>query len=595
MKKAEKKSKSQGIKNRKKIILLTAAIAGVLILMALPIIIYYLYFWQKVYYGIEFFGENLSGKTYKEAEEVIEKKSAVILNQKITFQGDKIYELDANSVGVGIDVKLTTDSAMATFRDKAWWKNILDQVKVIKEAYQLKPSLIWSEELLAKRIGEIEADSSFTKVKAAEYVWENSAIKIVPSVSGYKLDKESIKSQTEEILGSDRAVKLNIIPVEPEFNTQMATESIKKAEEVASTNIQLKNELFDFKLAGSELVSWLQIYSNSSETYHLEADREKYLQFFEKIAKSVDREVKNPVLKIEGETVTEFVPPEDGRKTDANETMAKILAELNSNLKPKSSVTIELVVRTTKPEDFENNQYGIREFLARGISDFSGSIPSRIHNIRLAASRINGALIKPEAEFSFNSRLGDISAATGYQQAYVIENGKTVLGDGGGVCQVSTTMFRAALNAGLEITVRSPHAYRVGYYEKLGFKPGLDAAIYYPSLDLKFKNNTPKYLLINAYVTGTRLIFDIYGTSDNRKVTISDPVVTNVRPAPEPRYQDDPTLPRGQVKQVDFAANGATSKYTQTVTLNNQTIINKTFTSTYRPWQAVYLVGTKDN
>jgi len=91
------------------------------------------------------------------------------------------------------------------------------------------------------------------------------------------------------------------------------------------------------------------------------------------------------------------------------------------------------------------------------------------------------------------------------------------------------------------------------------------------------------------------LTFDIYGTSDERQVTISEPVVTNIKPAPEPRYQDDPTLPRGTTKQVDFAASGATSKFSQTVVQGGETIINKQFTSVFRPWQAVFLVGTKDN
>jgi vancomycin resistance protein YoaR len=207
---------------------------------------------------------------------------------------------------------------------------------------------------------------------------------------------------------------------------------------------------------------------------------------------------------------------------------------------------------------------------------------------------LNGTIIKPGEVFSFNKAVGDISVFNGYRQAYVISGGKTVLGDGGGVCQVSTTLFRAALDAGLPIVERNPHAYRVSYYEaETG--PGIDAAIYTPNVDLKFKNDTPNHLLIQTYVDlqTNRLTFALYGTPDDREVSISKPVITSETPAPEPSYQDDPTLPKGEVKQVDFAASGANVYFTRTVTKDGDTKTDK-FSSNYRPWQAVYLRGTKE-
>src|SRR5205085_743367 len=129
-----------------------------------------------------------------------------------------------------------------------------------------------------------------------------------------------------------------------------------------------------------------------------------------------------------------------------------------------------------------------------------------------------GVLIAPGQVFSFSKAIGEVSSFTGYKQAYVIENGKTVLGDGGGVCQVSTTLFRAALNAGLPIVERHPHAYRVQYYEE-DSGPGIDAAVYVPSVDLKFKNDTGHHILIQAYadVENLRLTFDLYGANDGRE------------------------------------------------------------------------------
>jgi vancomycin resistance protein YoaR len=254
-------------------------------------------------------------------------------------------------------------------------------------------------------------------------------------------------------------------------------------------------------------------------------------------------------------------------------------------------------VNVVKPEiTNENvNSLGITDLIGEGTSLFYHSIENRIYNIQLAANRLNGLLIAPGEVFSFDKALGDVSSFTGYKQAYVIENGKTVLGDGGGVCQVSTTLFRAALHAGLPIVERNPHAYRVGYYEE-DSGPGIDAAVYVPSVDLKFRNDTGHSILIQAFADtqNLRLTFDLYGTKDNRVVTIGDPVVSSQTPAPATLYQDDPTLPKGEVKQVDFAADGANVYFTRTVSKDGKVVIADKFISNYRPWQAVYLRGTKD-
>src|SRR5690606_10285855 len=149
----------------------------------------------------------------------------------------------------------------------------------------------------------------------------------------------------------------------------------------------------------------------------------------------------------------------------------------------------------------------------------------------------------------------DVSAETGFQPAYVIKNGQTVLGDGGGVCQVSTTVFRAVLDAGLKVTRRLPHSYRVSYYE-LNSKPGVDATVYSGNIDLRFINDTDHAILIHAEADSKNLYMkvELYGTSDGRTTEIVDHVTWDYRPAPAAVYIPDPTLPAGQTKQVDWAA-----------------------------------------
>lgn len=295
--------------------------------------------------------------------------------------------------------------------------------------------------------------------------------------------------------------------------------------------------------------------------------------------------------------VIEFRLSKNGQEVDLPKLKQELFErmQLASLSTQPQTLTINVPIKVVEPAVATDQEKGIVELIGRGTSQFAGSIENRAFNINLAASRIHGTIIDPGETFSFNKTVGDISTVTGYKQAYVIQNGKTVQGDGGGVCQVSTTLFRAALNAGLPITERNPHAYRVGYYEQ-DSPPGVDAAIYTPTVDLKFKNDTGSSILIQAYpdMRTYRLAFELYGTRDGRHVVINKPVILSQKPAPEPLYQDDPNLPKGQVKQVDFAAPGANVYFTRTVSKNGKTLLSDKFVSNYRPWQAVYMKGTKE-
>ncbi len=336
---------------------------------------------------------------------------------------------------------------------------------------------------------------------------------------------------------------------------------------------------------------------NLPPSYHFSDNKleEKLKPLYEEI----NKDPIEALFKYENGKVTTFKASENGIKVDTEELGQQIIskAQLVLTNTDQKIIAITIPVKIIKPKLTTDkvNTMGITELIGTGTSLFQHSIESRIHNVNLAASRINGVLIPPNSTFSFAKAIGDISSFTGYKQAYVIENGKTVLGDGGGVCQVSTTLFRAALNAGLPIEERHAHAYRVGYYEE-DSGPGIDATVYVPTVDLKFKNDTGNYILIqtNIDLNELRLTFNFYGTKDGRISIVNDPVVTNQTPAPPALYQDDPTLPKGVVKQVDFSANGANVYFTRTVTKNGKTIISDNFVSNYRPWQAVFLRGTKE-
>jgi vancomycin resistance protein YoaR len=315
------------------------------------------------------------------------------------------------------------------------------------------------------------------------------------------------------------------------------------------------------------------------------------------IEQDVNIPIEDALFTFAGGRVTAFRPSKDGRALSRAVAITRIHDALFSGARNGvTHLTVPMPIEVIHPSITTDraNSFGIKELIGMGYSEFAGSIPGRIHNVALAASRINGVLIKPGETFSFNDTVGDISAATGYQSAYIIKDGRTVLGDGGGVCQVSTTLFRAALAAGLPIVERHAHAYRVHYYEEGGFAAGMDATVYSPSYDLKFKNNTPGYILIQTKtdIPNLSLTFELYGTRDSRVALISNQKLWDVTAPPPDLFQDDPTLPKGTTKQVDFAAWGAKASFDYTVTRGTETLENTTFVSNFRPWQAVYLKGT---
>jgi len=305
------------------------------------------------------------------------------------------------------------------------------------------------------------------------------------------------------------------------------------------------------------------------------------------------------LFKFENGKVITFRPSSEGQKIDKEKLNNQLLSKFQTLLIASSSLPtyVSIPVKILKPNittDKANN-LGIKELIGVGTSLFAHSIPNRIYNVTLASTRLNGILVKPGETFSFDKALGDVSAFTGYKQAYVIQNGKTILGDGGGVCQVSTTFFRALLNAGLPITERHAHAYRVGYYEQ-DSPPGIDATIYSPSVDLKFTNDTGNYILIQTAIDPSvqRLTFFLYGTSDGRRSNITTPVITSQTPPPPSLYQDDPTRAKGSLEQTDFEAWGASVYFTRTVEKDGKTIISEKFVSNYQPWQAIFIRGTKE-
>ncbi len=318
-----------------------------------------------------------------------------------------------------------------------------------------------------------------------------------------------------------------------------------------------------FFVSPEEFKTWIEKYNRSftgKQEYRI--NQQKITSYLEGIAKEIDFAPTDARLSVINGKITEFSTAQRGRLLNVPESQADIISALTQSTgfsakTPNGENSIELVIDEIEPKLALDkiNDLGINALLGRGESNFAGSPNSRIHNIGIGAKTFNGVLLRSGQEFSFNQTLGAVDALTGYLPELVIKGGKVTPEYGGGLCQVSTTLFRAAVAAGLIISERHPHSIPVRYYNPQGF----DAAIYPGVSDLKFKNDTPAYILIQSSISGSKLYFEIYGTSDGRKVTIDGP------------------------HQYDVKSNGAMKAVlTRTITYADKTEKKDVFNSSYQ-------------
>jgi vancomycin resistance protein YoaR len=244
---------------------------------------------------------------------------------------------------------------------------------------------------------------------------------------------------------------------------------------------------------------------------------------------------------------------ENGLQVDKPKFTEELAIALNQS---KTTVTIPVSETSAKVETTEELQkQGIKSLIGVGHTAYAGSPNARQHNIRTAIKKFNGLIIKPGETFSFNDNLGEVDGSTGYMKELVIKAEGTIPEYGGGVCQVSSTAYKAALFSGLEIDERSNHSYAVSYYAQIdGY--GLDSTIYPGVKDLKFTNNTPGSILMQAYVKDTEAFFKFYGTDDGRKVKLEGPYQSNYKSGGGTELIPSDTLPPGQRKQIEFSHPG---------------------------------------
>jgi len=532
---------------------------------------------------------NLNGLTKKQVERFLEEKIA-----EIEKRGIKISAQDKEIVFYPVIIALNDPDLT---RRVIYFKptETIDEIFFVSQKLGIfrrlsgKKRITLAFDLNEEEILKIlkESFSSLEKPpQNASLRYESGNWKIIPEENGFSFNYQRAISDLKERLGNInfKPISLSVVLEKPEIYQKDIEISLEEAERIANlAPIILSYGKEKWTVTKEILNQWID-FKKENGKISVDLNQKKIDIFLEKLAPKINQPVQEAKFKMENERVIEFQVAREGRKLEIEKSSEKIKKYIFSNIKE-----IELEVTLEKPTVFvgDINNLGIKELVGRGESDFKGSPKNRINNIKVGAKILNGILIKPGEEFSLLKALGEVSEKRGYLPELVIKANRTVPELGGGLCQIGTTAFRVALAAGLPITQRTPHAFRVIYYEPAG----VDATIYQPSPDFRFINDYQSWLLLQTKIEKTKLIFELYGTSDGRRVELSPPKIFNIVPPGPPKYIETNELSPGQKKLVEKPVAGADTEFTQIIIYPNGEKKEIVWKSHYRPWPEVWLVG----
>lgn len=561
---------------------------------------------QKIYPGIVVDGTNVGGLTQAQGinlllpHQDLEEDSEVILQHQ-----DAQISSSAAELRIHKNISLALSQAYEIGRHGSWYQRLNTILNIQKHGLEIETQLTFDKDRVAEmvmafktqidqppQLPEAQLTTSGNADSLTITSGENGvAIDVDATVDRVLVSANTLPHQASAVVLMDQ-VKLT--------SDQQTNLGKNIAQHLIGKKLVFNYDYHVFIINDKTLISLLKLPSGIKV--------EQLNSLLDDWAVVVNQEPQQAVFEYDANTlvVKKFEPAIDGIALDREKTIQTTSDWTNSQLnqpapttdtttEADATTTLDLPVVQTQTQNTlaETNNLGINERIGFGESRYDHSITTRIHNVALTTSRINNTLVAPGVEFSFNKTLGDVSSLTGFKPAYVIKDGMTVLGDGGGVCQVSSTLFRALLDSGLKITLRIPHSYRVSYYE-LNSDPGFDATVYAGNTDLRFVNDTSHYILIRGVADSQNLYMkmEIYGTNDGRTTEVSNYKKWDYSPPLPTEYIPDPSLSPGQLKQIDWPAAGIKAQFVHTVRNKDGEIMSqKTYTSNYRPWSAKYLQG----
>lgn len=565
-------------------------------------------FANRIFPGVSMSGVSLSGMKQEEAAGSIASSYTFPESGQILLtDGSRSWAVTPADLGFFLDPQASARAAYYTGRRGSILDILTNRFTLLTQgAINVSPTFIYNETVALNYLNSLAAQIN-QPLREASISISGTEVLVANGQIGRVLDiRASLASIARQIeLMQDGIVPLSIIESAPSVLDATAEGDLVRTILSQPLKLTLPTEL-----------------SGQSGSWEVQPDALAKMLTFEHLTNgdqtSLQVVVSRPLMHAYLESIREKTDavPENARFIFNDDTLQLDLltpAVIGRNLNIQASVdsinqsvktgahSAALVFDLTQPAVTDNMtgaELGITELVFAYTSYFRGSSADRVQNIKAASASFHGLLIPPGGVLSMSDELGDISLDNGYAEALIILGDETIKGVGGGVCQVSTALFRTVYYAGFEILERHAHAYRVGYYEQTASGhnqdlAGLDATVFVPLVDFKFRNDTDHWLLMETYVSSSNssLTWKFYSTSDGRVVDSETSGLTNIVEAPDPVYRENPELPSGTVKQVDYAVDGADVVVRRTVTRNGSILYQDTFSTHYEAWRDIYEYG----
>lgn len=546
--------------------------------------------------GVQAAGLDLSGMNRQEIELALGERLSYPQDGLIVLRdGTQTWSAAPQALGVIMDIPTMAERALAVGRQGSLFDRIDQQLLAWNEGVRQPPLVLFDQRIGKAYLEGIAAQIDQPTVEASIEL-NGTEVIATPGQIGRQLQLEPTLALLQEPISQMHDARIDLVVSDSPPTVLEAEPDAARVRALLAAPLELTAEGAEAtRLPPEQVASALYFEPVAAEgRYALRLESTFLQEALEPRADDLKRSPQN----------ARFIFNDDTRQLDLLEP-----AVIGRTLNLEASVdainegieagqhAIALAFDTTDPavtSDATGEELGITENVVNVSTYFSGSSAARIQNIQTAASAFHGLLVAPGETLSMAEVLGDISLDKGYAEALIIYGDRTIKGVGGGVCQVSTTLFRAAFFGGYQIDERHPHAYRVLYYEQGPGSPGpgLDATVFVPLVDFKFTNDSDHWLLLETYMYGNRqLQWKFYSTDDGRSVNWTSSGPRNVIEAPEPLYKENDELDEGEIEQVDFEADGMDVVVTRTVTRQGETIHDDVFRTHYLPWRAIYEFG----
>ncbi len=539
---------------------------------------------SRIASGTRIAGVEVGGLTAPEAIQKLSQRSTAVARIPVRFSaGGKSYPISAYRLGVRPDWNAAARAAVergdgfAPLRGLRRLQTRITGADLTPRISVYSSAIAYELDLLAESVAQPSVNASLRR--------KGLRITVVPERVGRTLDRAAAAALIVDSLASfrrDGAVALPERVEEPRVAAAMLTGALRQAQTALSAPVRLVYAKRAWRLPRWRIATLLVLPSGGATMIGVGGRPAE--AYFERLAETVGRKPIDARFVVTSGGIR-IEPSKAGLALDVPASAKALTAAL---VRPGARVAA-LSVRTAAPErtTAAAKAMGITRVVSSYTTSYGGT-PGRLHNVQLVAELIDGALIKPGATFSFNGTTGERTAAKGFEEAPVIINGELQNGLGGGVCQVSTTVFNAAFDAGLPIVERTNHALYISHYPQ-----GRDATVDYPSVDLKFRNDTGKWLLIRTFVGTGSLTVNLYGTTVDRKVEVTTAPLVATGAVPVTKI-DDPALERGETAVDTYGAPPrSTSVHRIVYSPSGDVLYDSTFSSRYVSEPTVMRVGTK--